>query len=90
MTKRLYILLYIAAASAIAAGAAETADTSATRHRTLRAVEVMGVKQDAALESSMSAVTQVGGGKLRRLGINATKGLSEIAPNFLCPTTARA
>lgn len=65
--------------------ATELPDSAHARHRTLRAIEVMGVKQDAAASDATAAVTQVRGTRLRELGINAAKGLSEIAPNFFVP-----
>mgnify|MGYP002508572063 FL=1 len=78
------ITLLLVAVTAFTATATSPGDSTA-RHRTLRPVEVMGVKQDAAVESSVAAVTLVRGEQLRRLGINAAKGLSEIAPNFFAP-----
>lgn len=72
------------AADALGAEAADSA-ASAARHRTLREVEVMGVKQDASAESSMAAMTLVDSRRARRLGISSAKGLSEVAPNFFMP-----
>lgn len=83
--KPLFIIIScILAGNTLAAKAAEAAD-SASRHRTLRPVEVMGVKQDASVESAMAAVTQIKSQQLRAIGVSAAKGLSEIAPNFFIP-----
>ncbi|MDE6110168.1 MAG: TonB-dependent receptor plug domain-containing protein, partial [Muribaculaceae bacterium] len=79
---RSVITLLIICTAALRPAASEP---DSTRHRTLRAVEVMGVKQDATAQASMSTVTQAGAGELRRLGVSSTKGLSEIAPNFFVP-----
>ena len=64
---------------------ASNAGADSTRHRTLRPVEVMGVKQDATTRSAVNTVTQVRASQLRSLGVSSTKGLSEIAPNFFVP-----
>lgn len=59
---------------------------SATGHRALRAIEVLGVKQDLSRQdAAASAVTQLRGEALRQLGVDAAKGMSEIAPNFFIP-----
>jgi len=79
------IIIFISALFAVAAHAGEAPDSAAPRHRTLRAVEVMGVKQDVAVESSMAAVTQLRGRQLSLLGISSAKGMSGIAPNFFVP-----
>lgn len=84
MSYRIHIAL-LSALLAVSASAAEAADSTHSRHRTLRPVEVMGVKQDAQVEAAVAAVTQMRGKRLRQLGISATKGLSEIAPNFFVP-----
>lgn len=84
MPNKIHIAL-LTAFFAVSASAAEVPDTAHSRHRTLRPVEVMGVKQDAQVEAAVAAVTQLRGKRLQQLGINAAKGLSEIAPNFFVP-----
>ena len=54
------ITLLLVAVTAFTATATSPGDSTA-RHRTQRPVEVMGVKQDAAVESSVAAVTLVRG-----------------------------
>ena len=83
----LRITILSAALAAVPAYATDATapDSASGRHRTLREVEVMGVKQDAAAESSMAAMTLVGSREARRLGISSAKGLSEVAPNFFIP-----
>ncbi len=81
MNRLIFTFLILCACGSVAVAA----PADSTRHRTLRAVEVMGVKQDATSRASMNSVTQAGATELRRLGISSAKGLSEIAPNFFIP-----
>lgn len=82
---RILSIIIITGAVGAMSSHARVADSTAVAHRTLREVEVMGVKQDAAAESSMASMTLVGNAEARRLGISSAKGLSEVAPNFFMP-----
>lgn len=79
------IIVAVAACSWLVCPASERPDSASGRHRTLRELEVMGVKQDAAAEQSMAAVTLVGSAEAKRLGVHSAKGLSQLAPNFFMP-----
>lgn len=59
-------------------------DTAARAHN-LRPLEVLGVKQAPDGSTSAEAVTRVSGAEARRLGVDAVKGLSTVAPNFYMP-----
>ena len=63
---------------------ASESDTLARAHN-LRPLEVLGVKQAPDGATSAEAVTRVSGAEARRLGIDAVKGLSAVAPNFYMP-----
>lgn len=67
-----------------ALSAQESADTTLRHHR-LRPLEVMGVKQTPTGTLTTEAVTIISGAESRRLGIDAVKGVSIIAPNFFMP-----
>ena len=66
---------------------ASESDTLARAHN-LRPLEVLGVKQAPDGATSAEAVTRVSGAEARRLGIDAVKGLSAVAPNFYMPDYA--
>ena len=61
----------------------EVTDTLAGRHRELKGLEVVGVKQAPATE--LAATTRIGAGMIRRYGITGLKDVSEMAPNFYIP-----
>ena len=48
-------------------------------------LEVMGVKQMPDGGTTVEAVTSISGAEARRLGIEAPKGISLVAPNFYMP-----
>lgn len=77
------LLLSLALPTA-ASHTATTAPDSAREPHRLREIEVLGIKH-AADASSAEAVTVVSGAEARRLGIEAIRGLAEIAPNFYMP-----
>lgn len=62
----------------------EVADTTQRAHR-LRGLEVVGVKNDPVGTSVGEPSTRISGAELRRLGIDAIKGVGEIAPNIYMP-----
>lgn len=64
--------------------ATEAPDTTARQHR-LRPLEVLGVKQIPDGGTTVEAVTRISGAEARRSGIDATKGVSLVAPNFYIP-----
>lgn len=84
MMMRHLTVLAIAMASA-AAYASDTmpADTLLPAHR-LKELEVLGVKQTPT-GAVTEAVTRISGAEARRLGIEAPKGVSLVAPNFYMP-----
>lgn len=53
--------------------------------RQLKPIEVLGVKQMADGGVAVEAVTKISGAEARRLGIEAPKGISLVAPNFYMP-----
>lgn len=53
--------------------------------RELKPIEVLGVKQMADGGVAVEAVTKISGAEARRLGIEAPKGISLVAPNFYMP-----
>ncbi|MDE6120561.1 MAG: TonB-dependent receptor plug domain-containing protein, partial [Muribaculaceae bacterium] len=59
-------------------------DTALRAHR-LAPLEVLGVKQTPDGVSSAEAVTRISGAEARRLGIDAVKGVSNVAPNVYMP-----
>lgn len=75
-------LLFILALS-VCASASQTADT--LRNHRLRPLEVLGIKQTPGGGIIAEAVTEISGSEARRLGIEATKGISTVAPNFYMP-----
>ena len=60
------------------------ADDSIRAHH-LKPLEVMGVKQMPDGGTTVEAVTSISGAEARRLGIEAPKGISLVAPNFYMP-----
>ena len=77
--------VFLSLACTFVAVASETdySDTVRAAH-ILRPVEVLGLKQMPGA-SSAEAVTTISGSQARRLGIDAIKGISDIAPNFFMP-----
>ncbi len=53
--------------------------------RELKPIEVLGVKQMADGGVAVEAVTKISGAEARRLGIEAPKDISLVAPNFYIP-----
>ena len=53
--------------------------------RELKPIEVLGVKQMADGGVAVEAVTKISGAEARRLGIEAPKDISLVAPNFYMP-----
>lgn len=72
-------------ASGIGLSASELAvDTTLRAHR-LAPLEILGVKQTPDGVSAAEAVTKISGAEARRLGIEAAKGVSVVAPNVYMP-----
>lgn len=65
--------------------ATETPDSAARRPHELKGVEVLGVKRAPDGTNSAEAVTRINTADVRRLGIDAVKDVSAIAPNFYMP-----
>lgn len=80
--KHLICFLLILPAFALSAG--ETSADSLRAHN-LKPLEVIGVKQAADGSGSAEVVTRISGAESRRLGIEAPKNLSTVAPNFYMP-----
>ncbi len=68
-----------------AATASEMADSTTRRPHELKEVEVLGLKSAPDGANSAEAVTRIGSADVRRLGIDAVKDVSAIAPNFYMP-----
>lgn len=79
-----YILSVVILLSALPTFAGETPIDSTRAHK-LRPLEVLGVKLTPTGSTSIEAVTRITGAQSRRLGINAMKGVSLIAPNVFMP-----
>lgn len=71
--------------ASLAAYAGEAAPVDTARAHKLRPLEVLGVKQTPTGGSPSEAVTTISGAQSRRLGINAMKGVSLVAPNVYMP-----
>lgn len=84
--KKTIIALAASALATASLQAAESAavDTAARNHR-LRPLEVLGVKQTPDGGLAVEAVTRISGAESRRLGVDAVKDISLIAPNFFMP-----
>lgn len=83
MKKVLFILLVTLLGAPICRAGERAADSVRAAH-TLRPLEVMGVKQTP--QSIVSdPVTEIDGSTARRLGIEAIRGMAEIAPNLFIP-----
>lgn len=82
---RIIPVLLLFFASVTPARAAESGADSVRQAHVLRPVEVTGVKNDPSAEAVSAPVTRVSGAELRRLGVVALKGVSEIAPNVYIP-----
>ncbi|MDE5568014.1 MAG: TonB-dependent receptor [Muribaculaceae bacterium] len=76
------ILLFIATLTLLQVNANE-ADSLKDGHRTLKALEVVGVKQMPV--SDLAAVTRISGGAIKRYNVVALRDISEMAPNFYMP-----
>ena len=76
------ILLFIATLTLLQVKANE-ADSLKDGHRTLKALEVVGVKQMPV--SDLAAVTRISGGAIKRYNVVALRDISEMAPNFYMP-----
>lgn len=76
------ILLFVATLTLLHVKANE-ADSLKDGHRTLKALEVVGVKQMPV--SDLAAVTRISGGAIKRYNIVALRDVSEMAPNFYMP-----
>ena len=74
----------IAAALLISLSLSATQADSLRNHR-LKPIEVLGMKQNAGAGLAEEAVTEITGAEARRLGIDAAKGISLVAPNFFMP-----
>ncbi len=79
------VLALLCACPVLMANAAEAAADSARREHTLRPLEVMGLKLNPRGAAAVEAVTEISGAEARRLGIDAAKGVSMVAPNFYMP-----
>ena len=78
------ILAAIVSAATLNLSAAETPADSLRAH-TLKPVEVLGIKQSADGVAATQVITRISGSESRRLGIDAAKGISTVAPNFYMP-----
>ncbi len=76
------ILLSIFLGVSVSVYAGQT-DSVSIRHRDLKEMEVVGVKQMPVAE--LAPTTKITGGMVRRYGIISLKDVSEIAPNFYIP-----
>ncbi|MDE6277185.1 MAG: TonB-dependent receptor [Muribaculaceae bacterium] len=63
---------------------AEAPDSVRPAHK-LRGLEVVGVKNDPSGTAVGAPITRISGAELRRLGVDAVKGVGEIAPNLYMP-----
>lgn len=81
MRHQLYFLLFLPALSLSAAGA----PNDSLRAHTLKPLEVIGVKQAADGTGAAQVITRISGAETRRLGIDAPKDISTVAPNFYMP-----
>lgn len=64
--------------------ATESGDSVRPAHK-LRGLEVVGVKNAPAGTAVAEPTTRISGAELRRLGVDAVKGVGEIAPNIYMP-----
>lgn len=55
------------------------------RNHRLKPLEVLGIKQTPGAGIVVEALTELTGAQARRLGIDAAKGVSLVAPNFYMP-----
>ena len=72
-------------AAILTSAAAFAAGTDSLRNHRLRPIEVLGLKQTPGSGLVSEAVTEISGAQARRLGIDAAKGVSIVAPNFYMP-----
>ncbi len=78
-------LVLLMTAPAVSLFGGEAAADSVRREHTLRPLEVLGLKFNPTGASAVEAVTEITGAEARRLGIEAVKGVSLVAPNFYMP-----
>ena len=78
-------MLFIAAVVIAGTGIAHAEDGDSLRAHRLKPVEVLGLKQTPGSGIIAEAVTNISGASARRLGIDAAKGISLVAPNFYMP-----
>lgn len=76
-------MLLAAAGTSVRAG--EARPDSVRREHTLRPLEVLGLKFNPTGADAVEAITEISGAESRRLGIDAVKGVSLVAPNFYMP-----
>lgn len=79
------LMIFLATVVCLVARGAEV-DTVARRPHMLKEVEVLGLKQGVGGAEAGRAVTAIGQGEIRRLGIEAVKDISAIAPNVFMPS----
>ncbi len=82
--KRYFVYSLLCALPAISVAATAASDSVRPAHK-LRGLEVVGVKNDPAATAVAEPVTRISGAEIRRLGIDAIKGVGEIAPNIYMP-----
>lgn len=75
----------IALSAAFGISASEVADSTERKPHELRDIEVLGVKRSPDGTNSAEAITRINTSEIRRLGIDAVKDVSAIAPNFYMP-----
>ena len=75
----------IIAAALLTSAASYAAGTDSLRNHRLRPIEVLGLKQTPGSGLVSESVTEISGAQARRLGIDAAKGVSIVAPNFYMP-----
>lgn len=84
MIRKLFLIfLLIPLMSSASDSIMSRSDSIVNGHKTLRAVEVIGLKQMPVPE--ISAVTNINAPMLRRYNVEALKDISTIAPNFYLP-----
>ena len=78
-----HLILLIIAAMAWQSVAANETDSLKDGHRSLKALEVVGVKQLPVTD--FAAVTRIGSGAIKRYNVVSLRDVSEMAPNFYMP-----
>lgn len=82
--KRFFGISVLCAFGVFGLRGSEAADSVRPAHR-LQGLEVIGVKNDPTGTAVAEPVTRLSGAEVRRLGIDAVKGVGEIAPNIFMP-----